>query len=148
MPPKTRRRPDRPPEAATGGGVAKSGAKRRVAPPGLGALRLGATPPCPDCPYGGTRERKGIRNSGRPKFRARCSRCLREARSSGGGKPAAEAAQQLPAAILSFQAGGEAAARTSKASLKDLILISMLEGAKELGDGPPEADCSEAVHFL
>ena len=73
---------------------------------------------------------------------------MREARSSGGGKPAAEAAQQLPAAILSFQAGGEAAARTSKASLKDLILISMLEGAKELGDGPPEADCSEAVHFL
>ena len=46
-----------------------------------GAVILGLSPPCPGCPYDGTRERKGIRPSGRPKFRARCSRCQREARS-------------------------------------------------------------------
>lgn len=59
------------------GGIAK---KRR----GVGAVVLGSSPPCPDCPYGGTRERKGIRPSGRPKFRARCSRCQRESRSKQG----------------------------------------------------------------
>jgi hypothetical protein len=47
-----------------------------------GAVVLGTSPPCPGCPYGGTRERKGMRPSGRPKFRARCSRCQRETRST------------------------------------------------------------------
>ena len=69
MPPK-RRASSKPPGKET--------KKRRGI--AAGAVILGLSPPCPGCPYDGTRERKGIRPSGRPKFRARCSRCQREAR--------------------------------------------------------------------